>query len=148
LQLYDLYEDQEAQAINIREVMLGLNNFSGATQDQKARPQRKRPCLFTVHHHLSLHSSVLKRISLAPFCAVVQVSFCFHLFDEDRSNSIEENELMAILKANHMAGDPTAVQRKAQTIMRQADNDGDGCITLEEFHVIAQKVRSGGLASV
>jgi hypothetical protein len=67
-----------------------------------------------------------------------QVSFCFHLFDEDRSNSIEEGELVAILKANHMAGDPAAVQRKAQTIMRQADNDGDGCITLEEFHVIAQ----------
>jgi Ca2+-binding EF-hand superfamily protein len=61
------------------------------------------------------------------------------LFDEDRSNSIEENELIAILKANHMAGDPSAVQRKAQTIMRQADNDGDGCITLEEFHVIAMK---------
>jgi hypothetical protein len=30
------------------------------------------------------------------------------------------------------------VQRKAQTIMRQAD-DGDGCITLEEFHVIAAR---------
>lgn len=100
--LYDLYESQETQSINIREVMLGLNNFTGATQDQK-------------------------------------VSFCFHLFDEDRSNSIEENELIAILKANHMAGDPSAVQRKAQTIMRQADNDGDGCITLEEFHVIAMK---------
>jgi Ca2+-binding EF-hand superfamily protein len=81
--------------------MLGLNNFTGATQDQK-------------------------------------VTFCFHLFDEDRSNSIELGEQTDILQANHMAGDPTAVQRKAQTIMRQAD-DGDGSLTLEEFHVIAQK---------
>ncbi len=31
------------------------------------------------------------------------------MFDEDRSNSIEIDELIAILKANHMAGDPGAV---------------------------------------
>lgn len=40
----------------------------------------------------------------------LQVEFCFHLFDEDRSNSIEIDELVAILKANHMAGDPAAVR--------------------------------------
>lgn len=99
--LYDLYEVPDAQALNIREIMLGLNNFTGATGPQK-------------------------------------VEFCFHLFDEDRSNSIEIDELIAILQANHMAGDPSAVRRKAETIMRQAD-DGDGSISLEEFHVMAQK---------
>lgn len=67
-----------------------------------------------------------------------QVEFCFHLFDEDRSNSIEIDELTAILKANHMAGDPAAVRRKAETIMRQS-NSGDGSITMEEFQVMAQK---------
>lgn len=99
--LYDLYEVPDAQAVNIREVMLGLNNFTGANQQQR-------------------------------------VEFCFHLFDEDRSNSIEIDELIAILKANHMAGDPGAVRRKAETIMRQAASV-DGSISLEEFHVMAQK---------
>lgn len=51
------------QAINIREVMLGLNNYTGADSVQR-------------------------------------VEFCFHLFDEDRSNSIEEEELVLILQAN------------------------------------------------
>jgi hypothetical protein len=43
LQLYDLYEDSETQCINIREVMLGLNNFTGATHEQKVRAFRA-PC--------------------------------------------------------------------------------------------------------
>lgn len=34
-QLYDLYEVADAQALNLREVMLGLNNFTGATPAQR-----------------------------------------------------------------------------------------------------------------
>lgn len=65
--------------------------------------------------------------------------FAFHLFDVDRSGQIDENELIAILKANHLASDETSVQRKARTILKQADKDGDGEVSLEEFVVIAQK---------
>ena len=68
-----------------------------------------------------------------------RVSFCFWLFDEDRSGSLEEGELLDILVANHMASGPEAVRSKAQVIMRQADKDGSGTIDLDEFIVVSQK---------
>lgn len=45
---------------------------------------------------------------------------------------------MAVLKANHLAS-AKAVAKKAQTIMRQADADGSGTLTLDEFLVVAKK---------
>lgn len=52
LQLYDLYEISDAQALNIREIMLGLNNFTGATQQQRVRmifPRLPRSVLCLCH---------------------------------------------------------------------------------------------------
>ena len=43
------------------------------------------------------------------------------------------------------------VYKKAQTIMKQADKDGDGTISLEEFEVIAEKfpnILVSGVASL
>ncbi len=68
-----------------------------------------------------------------------RVRFCFLLYDEDNNGFITENELVSVLMANHMAADPQQVVRKAKTIMRQADSNGDGKISPEEFVVIAQK---------
>lgn len=45
---------------------------------------------------------------------------------------------MGVLKANHLAT-AKAVAKKAQTIMRQADADGSGTLTLDEFLVVAKK---------
>lgn len=51
---------------------------------------------------------------------------------------IHQNELVAVLKANHLSS-AKAVGKKAQTIMRQADADGSGTLTLDEFIVVAKK---------
>lgn len=69
-----------------------------------------------------------------------RINFCFFLFDEDRSGTIDESELREILRANHLASDATQVERKAQVILRQADKDGNGLIDMEEFVVIAAKL--------
>lgn len=45
---------------------------------------------------------------------------------------------MVALKANHLAT-AKAVAKKAQTIMKQADADGSGTLTLDEFLVVAKK---------
>jgi len=68
-----------------------------------------------------------------------RVSFCFWLFDDDRSGALDESELLDILIANHMASGPDAVRSKANVIMRQADKDGSGSIDLDEFIVVSQK---------
>lgn len=49
-----------------------------------------------------------------------------------------QDELVEVLKANHLAS-AKAVAKKAQTIMRQADADGSGTLTLDEFLVVAKK---------
>ena len=44
-----------------------------------------------------------------------------------------------MLKATHMASDEASVQKKAETIMKQADKDGDNQLNMEEYLVIAKK---------
>ena len=44
-----------------------------------------------------------------------------------------------ILKSNHMASNDAEVARKADTIMAQADKDGDGVITFDEFVIVSKK---------
>jgi Ca2+-binding EF-hand superfamily protein len=68
-----------------------------------------------------------------------RVKFCFELFDDDHNGFITEDELINILKANHMASSHQIVKKKAQTIMKQADSNGDSRMSLEEFYQIAKK---------
>lgn len=68
-----------------------------------------------------------------------KLKFAFMTFDEDGNGVITKAELIKILKANHMASNPAEVSRKADTIMAQADKDGDGVITFDEFVIVSKK---------
>lgn len=68
-----------------------------------------------------------------------KLKFAFMSFDDDGNGVITKAELMKILKANHMASHDAEVARKADTIMAQADKDGDGVITFDEFVIVSKK---------
>jgi Ca2+-binding EF-hand superfamily protein len=94
--------DPNAGKVNVREVLLSLNNFTGAT-----RPQR--------------------------------VNYSFALFDTDNSGELSFEEILEILKANHMVSDNDAVLKKAEVILAAADRDGSRSLSLEEFVVVASR---------
>jgi serine/threonine-protein phosphatase 2B regulatory subunit len=68
-----------------------------------------------------------------------KLKFAFMVFDDDGNGVITKAELMKILKSNHMASHDAEVARKADTIMAQADKDGDGVITFDEFVIVSKK---------
>ena len=68
-----------------------------------------------------------------------KLKFAFMVFDEDGNGVITKQELVKILKANHMASTDKEVMRKADTIMAQADKDGDGVVDFDEFVLISKK---------
>ena len=61
------------------------------------------------------------------------------LCDEDGTGSITHQELVLILRANHMAKSEAEVTRKAETIIAQCDKCNDGTITFDEFVVVSRK---------
>ena len=63
----------------------------------------------------------------------VTIEKAWQKFDEDGNGVITKQELVKILKANHMASSDKEVMRKADTIMAQADKDGDGVVDYNEF---------------
>ncbi|KAH8072280.1 Ca2-binding protein [Aureococcus anophagefferens] len=68
-----------------------------------------------------------------------KLKFAFMIFDEDGNGVITKGELTRILRANHMAQADSEVARKADTIMQQADKDGDGVVTFDEFVIVSKK---------
>merc|ERR1712146_760723 len=68
-----------------------------------------------------------------------KLKFAFMVFDEDGNGVITKQELIKILKANHMATSDKEVMRKAETIMAQADRDGDGVVSFDEFVIVSKK---------
>ena len=68
-----------------------------------------------------------------------KLKFAFMIFDEEGNGVITKGELTKILKANHMASQDKEVMRKAETIMAQADKDGDGVISFDEFVIVSKK---------
>ncbi|KAJ8603720.1 hypothetical protein CTAYLR_000215 [Chrysophaeum taylorii] len=68
-----------------------------------------------------------------------KLKFAFMIFDEDGNGVITKGELTRILRANHMASSDAEVARKADTIMQQADKDGDGVVTFDEFVIVSKK---------
>jgi len=71
-----------------------------------------------------------------------RVNFCFYLYDVDNTGSLDQAEIAAILKGNHMTDELQSVEGKAKTIMKQADKDGNGSVDLEEFVIVAEKFPS------
>lgn len=67
-----------------------------------------------------------------------RTSIVFDLYDDDRSGFLSVSELKGILMGNHMQSE-AAVQKKLETIMKQADQDGDGTLSRAEFDIVGKK---------
>lgn len=103
--LFQLFDGDRSGNIDIKEFMIGLSNFTGASKEEKLK-------------------------------------FAFSVFDEDGNGAITKDELMKILKSNHMASSVDEVRRKADVIMKQADQDGNGVITFDEFVLVSKRFPS------
>ena len=68
----------------------------------------------------------------------VRIRFSFQMFDEYKTGYISQREVEEILRGNHMIS-LASVQRKAETIMRQARANKEGAITINEFVVVSKK---------
>ncbi|CAM9901863.1 unnamed protein product, partial [Choristocarpus tenellus] len=100
--VFQLFDNNRAGQIDVKEFMISLTNFTGASKDDKLK-------------------------------------FAFMTYDEDGNGVITKQELSHILKANHMAQSEAEVARKTDTIMNQADKDGDGVVTFDEFVIVCKK---------
>merc|ERR1711934_577103 len=69
---------------------------------------------------------------------VERIQFSFIMFDELKTGYISHKEVEEILRGNHMIG-ILSVQRKADTVMRQASATAAGSITMNEFVVVSKK---------
>eukprot|EP01041_Mallomonas_annulata_P002177 gene2178-4235_t len=67
-----------------------------------------------------------------------RIRFSFLMYDDIKSGYISQKEVEEILKGNHMIG-LSSVQRKAQTVMKQAAANANGAITLQELIVVSKK---------
>jgi serine/threonine-protein phosphatase 2B regulatory subunit len=103
--LFQLFDNDKSGHIDVKEFMIGLSNFTGASKEEKLK-------------------------------------FAFSVFDEDGNGAITKDELMKILKSNHMASNVDEVRRKAEVIMKQADQDGNGVITFDEFVLVSKRFPS------
>jgi len=83
--------------------------------------------------------SIMISISTPLSILLCRLKFAFLLFDEDNNGVITKSELIKILKSNHMAKTDAEVSRKAETIMSQADKNGDGVMSFDEFATVSKK---------
>lgn len=103
--LFQLFDGDKSGHVDVKEFMIGLSNFTGASKEEKLK-------------------------------------FAFSVYDEDGNGAITKDELMKILKSNHMASNVDEVRRKADVIMKQADQDGNGVITFDEFVLVSKRFPS------
>lgn len=68
----------------------------------------------------------------------VRIKFSFTMFDELKSGFITRKEVEEILRGNHMIS-LASVQRKAETVMKQAAQSAVGAITINELVIISKK---------
>ncbi|KAA0175997.1 hypothetical protein FNF27_02389 [Cafeteria roenbergensis] len=110
-----------------------------------AEPTGEARQLYNVFVDPDLGRVPLRRLLLA-LCSFAgadrstRVNLCFYLFDDDKSGTIDEDELREILRANHLASDASQIESKARHVLAQADKDGDGQIDMDEFVVLASKM--------
>ncbi|CAK4073189.1 unnamed protein product [Aphanomyces euteiches] len=99
---------------------------------------RKLHALYAGDKLADMQELLLGMANLLEIDKTMKAQFCFEIFDDDHNGFITEDELVNILRATHMTT-AANVQMKAQTVLKQADADGDHKINLEEFHVMAKK---------
>jgi Ca2+-binding EF-hand superfamily protein len=110
-----------------------------------AEPTGEARQLYNVFVDAEIGRVPLRRLlmALCSFCSTdrnQRINFCFYLFDDDKSGSIDEMELREILRANHLASEASQVESKARHVLAQGDKDGDGTIDMDEFVILANKM--------
>ena len=68
----------------------------------------------------------------------VRLPLTFSMYDEDKTGYISIKEIRLILQGNHMVS-LASVEKKAQTMMKQAVSNDSNVITLKEFTVVSKK---------
>jgi len=68
----------------------------------------------------------------------VRCSLIFSIYDTDKSGFLSMDELLNILSANHMTTKKN-VAKKAATVMKQGNTDGEDGLSLEEFTLVSEK---------
>mmetsp|Transcript_33001 Transcript_33001/g.65742 ORF Transcript_33001/g.65742 Transcript_33001/m.65742 type:complete len:175 (-) Transcript_33001:219-743(-) len=136
------YAVDQAQMIPFNERKSGID-FPTFCRLNQVEPTGEYHKLFSLFDARGTGAIDFKAITLGMLNFVemdkeTRCDFVFRIFDEDSSGLLEMKELVAILSANHMQSED-AVQRKAETIMKTADRDGNGELSIEEFRIVAQK---------
>jgi serine/threonine-protein phosphatase 2B regulatory subunit len=82
---------------------------------------------------------VVVLMNFTPATKEEKTKFSFNCCDLNGDGKITREELTRILKSNHMALSEKEVERKAETIVAQADTNSDGNISLDEFEKVTQR---------
>ena len=90
---------------------------------------------------IDLKEFILGMCNYIPMAQEQRIELVFDLYDEDKSGFLSLSELTSILQANHMQS-KIAVRKKADTIIKQADKDGSGTLSRQEFEVVSLKFPS------
>ncbi len=87
---------------------------------------------------MDLREFLLSMLNFVEVDKDARIRFSFAMFDETKSGYISQREVEEILRGNHMIS-LASVQRKAETIMKQANSTTTGAITINEFSVVSKK---------
>jgi len=68
-----------------------------------------------------------------------KIKMAFELYDKDGNGVIDLKELTSLLKVMFLAESEAMVHSKAESIMRQADRDGNGEISKREFRDLTKR---------
>ncbi|OQR93545.1 calmodulin-like protein [Achlya hypogyna] len=117
---------------------LSFEDFYTLFEVEPTGEYRKLHSLYAGGQLADIRDILLGMSNLLDIDKTIKAQFCFEIYDDDHNGFITENELVNILKATHMTTE-AQVQKKAKTILRQCDGDGDNKINLDEFYLISKK---------
>jgi Ca2+-binding EF-hand superfamily protein len=87
---------------------------------------------------MDMREFLLNIMNFVPVDKEERIRFSFDIFDEAKTGFIGQQEVQEILRGNHILT-MASVERKAETIMKQANKNLQGAITVKEFLVISRK---------
>jgi len=82
-------------------------------------------------------------VAMYNFCSFDEhslMSFCFNIFDVDKSGSIERSEVKALVKM--MRGNSSKLDEMTDSLLKKMDSDGDGEMSLNEFKAMNKRAPS------